>query len=101
MPRYSISGFTETSSAPVTTTCRCPRLNDFSAILVAHGEQGDAQKGGRTLLEAAEQIGLVARIEPERMDQVRADEGPFQVVKCRGLHWFTVVFGLLQGSQYT
>ena len=71
------------------------------SILVAYGEQGDAQESGRTLLEAAKQIGLVARIEPERMDQVRTDEGPFEVVKCGGLHWFTVVFGLLQGSQYT
>jgi hypothetical protein len=56
-------------------------VEDFSAILIADSKQWDAQEGGGALSEATNQVRLIAGIEPQRMDQVRADQSSLEIVE--------------------
>src|SRR6185437_1579098 len=61
-------------------------VKNFSAILIADREQGDAEECCRALGETAKEIRLVSRIEAERVNQIRTNQCPFQVVECCRCH---------------
>jgi hypothetical protein len=48
-------------------------VENFSAILVADGEQRDTQQGCGAFPHAAEEVGLVSSIKPQSVNKVRAD----------------------------
>src|SRR6266516_2798806 len=55
-------------------TCEKEVIENFSTILVRDCKEGKTQNRGGAFLETAEQARLVASIEPERMNQISADQ---------------------------